>query len=74
MDAAVFQIASTRKQSLLLFLLNIQFSYLGEVVKSIIISLMKSLADDLLTHKAPNKNCSRRHFNFLHLSFEENKA
>ena len=28
----------------------------------------------LLTLKALNKNCSRRHFNFLLLSFEENKA
>ena len=28
----------------------------------------------LLTLKAPNQNCSRRHFNFLLLSFEENKA
>ena len=28
----------------------------------------------LLTLKAPNKNYSRRHFNFLLLSFEENKA
>ena len=28
----------------------------------------------ILTLKAPNKNCSRRHFNFLILSFEENKA
>ena len=27
-----------------------------------------------LTLKAPNKNCSRRHFNFLLLSFEDNKA
>ena len=27
-----------------------------------------------LTLKAPNKNCSRRHFNFLLLSSEENKA
>ena len=27
-----------------------------------------------LTLKAPNKNCSRRHFNFLLLSFKENKA
>ena len=27
-----------------------------------------------LTLKAPNKNCSSRHFNFLLLSFEENKA
>ena len=27
-----------------------------------------------LTLKAPSKNCSRRHFNFLLLSFEENKA
>ena len=27
-----------------------------------------------LTLKAPNKNCSRLHFNFLLLSFEENKA
>ena len=27
-----------------------------------------------LTLKALNKNCSRRHFNFLLLSFEENKA
>ena len=29
---------------------------------------------DFLNFKAPNKNCSRRHFNFLLLSFEENKA
>ena len=28
----------------------------------------------MLTLKAPNKNCSRRHFNFLLLSFKENKA
>ena len=28
----------------------------------------------ILTLKAPNKNCSRQHFNFLLLSFEENKA
>ena len=28
----------------------------------------------VLTLKALNKNCSRRHFNFLLLSFEENKA
>ena len=27
-----------------------------------------------LTLKAPNKNCSRRHFIVLLLSFEENKA
>ena len=27
-----------------------------------------------LSLKAPNKNCSRQHFNFLLLSFEENKA
>ena len=27
----------------------------------------------LLTCKASNKNCSRRHFNFLLLSLEENK-
>ena len=27
-----------------------------------------------LTLKAPNKNCSRRHFDFLLLSFEKNKA
>ena len=26
-----------------------------------------------ITLKAPNKNCSRQHFNFLLLSFEENK-
>ena len=30
--------------------------------------------DRYLTLKAPNKNCSRRHFNFLLLSFKENKA
>ena len=29
---------------------------------------------DILTLKVPNKNCSRRHLNFLLLSFEENKA
>ena len=29
---------------------------------------------DLVTLKAPNKNCSRRQFKFLLLSFEENKA
>ena len=28
----------------------------------------------ILTLKVPNKNYSRRHFNFLLLSFEENKA
>ena len=28
----------------------------------------------VLTLKALNKNCSRRHFNFLLLSFEENKT
>ena len=28
----------------------------------------------ILTLKAPKKNCSRQHFNFLLLSFEENKA
>ena len=27
-----------------------------------------------LTLKAPNKNCSRQHFNILVLSFKENKA
>ena len=27
-----------------------------------------------LTFKAPNKNCSRRHFNFLLLFFKENKS
>ena len=27
-----------------------------------------------LTLKTPNENCSRRHFNCLVLSFEENKA
>ena len=27
-----------------------------------------------LTVKAPNKNCSRRHFNFLLSSFKENEA
>ena len=26
------------------------------------------------TLKVPNKNCSRRHFNFLLISFKENKA
>ena len=28
----------------------------------------------VLTLKAPNKNCSRQHFNFSLLSFNENKA
>ena len=28
----------------------------------------------ILTLKVPNKNCSRRHFIFLLLSFEENKT
>ena len=32
------------------------------------------LDKDLLTLIAPNKICSRRHLNFLLLSFEENKA
>ena len=27
-----------------------------------------------LALKVPNKNCSRRHFNFLLISFEDNKA
>ena len=30
--------------------------------------------NETLTLKAPNKNCSRRHFNFFLLSLEENKA
>ena len=33
-----------------------------------------SIAFSGLTLKTPNKNCSRQHFNFLLLSFEENKA
>ena len=36
------------------------------------LSYYKSVAT--LTLKAPNKNCSRRHFNFSLLSFEKNKA
>ena len=28
----------------------------------------------ILTLQAPNKNCSRRHFNFFTFFFEENKA
>ena len=36
--------------------------------------LAKSISVHSLTLKAPNKNCSRRHFNFLLLSFKENKA
>ena len=35
---------------------------------------MHHRVNPLLTLKAPNKNCSRRHFNFLLLSFEENNA
>ena len=29
---------------------------------------------NIFTLKVPNKNCSRRHYNFLILSLEENKA
>ena len=36
--------------------------------------LHRCCSDRELTLKAPNKNCSRRHYNFLLLSFEENKA
>ena len=32
------------------------------------------LKENALTLKAPNKNCSRRYFNFLLLPFKENKA
>ena len=32
------------------------------------------VSGDTLTLKVPNKNCSRRHFIFLLLYFEENKA
>ena len=36
---------------------------------------LKSTCDwAAFTLKATNRNCSWRHFNFLHLSFEENKA
>ena len=35
--------------------------------------LRLSLPRLYLTLKVPNKNCSRRHFNFLLLSFEENR-
>ena len=36
--------------------------------------LFHSISVQILTLKAPNKNCSRQHFNLLLLSFEENKA
>ena len=35
---------------------------------------LRTLASSLLTLNAPNKNCRRRHFNFLLLSLGENKA
>ena len=35
---------------------------------------MKPFQKGILTLKAPNKNCSRRHFNFLPLSLEGNMA
>ena len=37
-------------------------------------NILSSASKMLLPLKALNKNCSRRHFNFLLLSFEENKA
>ena len=39
-----------------------------------LVASIVSLKIQILTLKAPNKNCSRRHFNFFLLSFEENKA
>ena len=35
---------------------------------------ISELALTLKHVKVPNKNCSRQHFNFLVLSFKENKA
>ena len=35
---------------------------------------IKIIEKTILTHKTPNKNYRRRHFIFLLLSFEENKA
>ena len=39
-----------------------------------ILNELQDAAETVLTIKMPNKNCSRRHFNFLLLSFKENKA
>ena len=36
--------------------------------------LTYSLGSGINPFKAPNKNCSRRHFNVILLSVEENKA
>ena len=36
--------------------------------------IQELLCEPSLTLKEPNKNCSRRHFIFLLLSFEENKV
>ena len=35
---------------------------------------LQSQTSTFLTLKSPNRNCSRRHFNFLLLSFGDNKA
>ena len=35
--------------------------------------MLLDINEGTLTLKGPNKNCSRRHFNFLLLSFEEKK-
>ena len=43
-------------------------------VKDLMLNIRNILEDSYLTLKAPNKNCSRRYFKFLLLSFEENKA
>ena len=55
---------------------KLQYSHVSDSVKTIedicICSVLK--IDFYLTFKAPNKNCSRRHLNFLLLSLEENKA
>ena len=37
-------------------------------------TVLEVIKKNILTFKAPNKNCSRQHFNFLFLSLEENKA
>ena len=40
----------------------------------VIVAFRRSIIIEPITLKAPNKNCSRRYFNFLLLFFEENKT
>ena len=47
---------------------------IADKLKEQVVKISKNDLTGNLTLQAPNKNCSRWHFNFLLLSLEENKA